>query len=113
MRVLLGWLAPVLVSWHSPCVKINALPGLAVRSIFQASLLTWIHLTKMPSRLAPLASCFGHRSYSVGHAAELHRLPDSPVAWWRRAPADCRYQGSAPERYQLALCFGLTEKILS
>jgi len=59
--------------------------------VFQAGLLTRIHLNQAPSRHTPVASSLGHPPYSVGHVAESHRLPDSPVALQRRAPESRHY----------------------
>ena len=55
-------------------------------AIFQAGLLTWIHLMSTPSQLSSVVYRRHHRPYSVGHVAELHRLPDSPCALRAQAP---------------------------
>lgn len=47
---------------------------------------------RLPGRVSPLAvaCCIARPPYSVGHVAELHRLPDSPFEANRTAPGDMK-----------------------
>jgi hypothetical protein len=61
----------------------------------QAGLLAWVRLREAPSRLIASGIGFTHPPYSVGHATDLHRLPDSPSL--RRAPEPPSYDTERTE----------------
>jgi len=64
------------------------LPFRAADKNLPAGLLTWIQSNGAPSRLASVACCTAHPPYSVGHVADFHRLPDSPLSAGWTAPGD-------------------------